>query len=391
MNLDIPLSLYIHFPWCVKKCPYCDFNSHSQRGELPERAYVDALIQDFRQQLTTLGERKIETIFMGGGTPSLISPKEIARLLTSIQTSGQLKADAEITLEANPGALDEGHLSGYRQAGVNRVSIGVQSFDDNLLQKIGRIHSASNAVNAVKLAKQAGFERINLDLMYGLPEQSLQGARDDLEQVFALDTEHLSVYQLTIEPNTEFAARTPILPTSDQYWQMHEQTQQLTQQAGFEQYEVSAYSRGGKEAQCKHNVNYWQFGDYLAIGAGAHGKLSGVDEEGVLQIKRYWNQRHPKAYLAAAETGAFSAETKTVLPAEHDFEFLMNALRLKQGFIESQYLARTQGNISGLMRLLKPFFEKGWLIQTDKQIYASTEGYRYLDSILMACLPEVSE
>jgi len=382
---DIPLSLYIHFPWCVKKCPYCDFNSHALRGEVPEVEYIDALIQDFEQQLRDIAGRVIDTVFMGGGTPSLISAKQISRLMAALHGSGQLAVDTEITLEANPGTLDEFNFPAYLQAGVNRLSIGVQSFHDKQLQKIGRIHTAGQAHSAIVAAQTAGFERINLDLMYGLPGQSPAHARADIEQALATGVRHLSVYQLTLEPNTEFAVRSPVLPDSEQYWAMHQQAYQLLSSAGFEQYEVSAYSRGDA---CRHNVNYWRFGDYLAIGAGAHGKLSARRARGVLDIRRYWNHRQPKAYMQAAMTGSFCAETKEVPQAERDFEFLMNSLRLKNGFTLTQYQQTTGQDGAQLMTKLKPFVEKDFLCINEDRIFTSETGYRFLDTLLMEFLPE---
>ncbi len=383
MTHSIPLSLYVHFPWCVRKCPYCDFNSHTLGKELPERAYVDALIKDFQQQLILLRGRKIETVFIGGGTPSLISPSEIQRLLEALRVSGALSEKAEITLEANPGTLDESYFPAYLAAGVNRLSIGVQSFEDNLLKNIGRIHSVAQVHSAVSGAQKAGFERINLDLMYGLPGQTLAGSGADIEQALAAGVSHLSVYQLTIEANTEFAVRPPVLPDSDQYWAMHEQAQSLLATAGFEQYEVSAYTRG---SPCRHNLNYWQFGDYVAIGAGAHGKLT-VDDAGGLAIERYWNHRHPTAYIEAAESGCFKGGSQQVPEADQDFEFLMNALRLKAGFDTQLYRQRTQGRVEDLLVRLKPFIEKDWLQQQGQQIRPTEAGYRFLDSMLMEFLP----
>ena len=381
--VEIPLSLYVHFPWCVKKCPYCDFNSHTLRDDLPERAYIDALIQDLQQQLASLPERMIQTVFMGGGTPSLISPTEIQRLMEALNNSGRLVKGAEVTLEANPGTLDETFFEDYLRAGINRLSIGVQSFDDDALRKIGRIHGAQQARSAISRSKKAGFERINLDLMYGLPGQSVEDSGRDIEIALSQEVDHLSVYQLTIEPNTEFAVHTPQLPDSDQYWAMHEGAQSALQEAGFAQYEVSAYT---KNSACRHNLNYWEFGDYLAIGAGAHGKLSGTDEAGGFNIRRYWNFRHPKAYLQAARVGDFVAQNKKVPAAERDLEFLMNALRLRCGFELSAYTARTGSEPEALLENLKPFFDKGWLEQRGKTIRASQTGFRYLDSMLLECL-----
>jgi putative oxygen-independent coproporphyrinogen III oxidase len=367
----------------VKKCPYCDFNSHALRDELPERVYVDALIQDLGQQLNIIPDRPIQTVFMGGGTPSLVAPKEIKRLMDSLKSSGRLIENAEVTLEANPGALDETHFEDYLAAGVNRLSIGVQSFNDVLLQKIGRIHTSDHARRAVQRAQQAGFERINLDLMYGLPGQSVDASRADIEQALAQAVNHLSIYQLTIEPNTEFAIHTPQLPDQEEYWAMHEQASALLHGAGFEQYEVSAYTQG---SPCRHNVNYWQFGDYLAIGAGAHGKLSGLNAPGKFRIKRYWNHRHPKAYLQAAETGKFAPQSNPVPEAERDFEFLMNTLRLRSGFELSRYMRRTDGDIHALLEKLRPFFDKDWLEKDGESIRATESGFRFLDSILLECL-----
>ncbi len=376
------MSLYVHFPWCVKKCPYCDFNSHALRADLPERAYVDSLIRDLHQQLKRLPERTIQTVFMGGGTPSLISPAEIKRLMDVLKSSGQLAKGAEVTLEANPGTLDETFFEDYLRAGINRLSIGVQSFENSALQRIGRIHSAEQAKSAVIRARQAGFKRINLDLMYGLPGQSVKDSGRDIEIALAQEVSHLSVYQLTIEPNTEFAIRTPRLPDSEQYWDMHEQAQDLLQTAGLEQYEVSAYSQN---AECQHNLNYWQFGDYLGIGAGAHGKLSGQDKDGEFSIRRYWNHRHPKAYLHAAQTGDFVAQIKAVTKSERDLEFLMNALRLRAGFDLSTYAARTYGEPQALVEVLTPFFTKAWLQQDGEVIRPTDTGFRFLDNILLEC------
>ena len=386
---DIPLSLYIHFPWCVKKCPYCDFNSHTRKGELPEQAYVDALIQDFSQQINNIGQRKIQTIFIGGGTPSLISATQINRLLETLRQSNRLQDDIEITLEANPGAIDASHFDAYLAAGVNRLSIGVQSLNDDSLKQIGRIHSVKDTHQAIERAHTAGFKRINLDIMYGLPEQNLQASKQDIEQAIALSEQynirHLSVYQLTIEPNTEFAVRPPKLPDSEQYWDMQLQAQALLQSAEFTQYEVSAYSQ---EDQCQHNLNYWHFGDYLAIGAGAHGKLSKLDSNDTLVIERYWNHRHPNAYLKASQAASFIAKTKAVPNSDIDFEYLMNALRLKQGFALSDYASRTHHQPKALIDKLSSFIEQGYLESNLQRIWATQKGYQYLDTILVECLPE---
>ncbi|MCG8124589.1 MAG: radical SAM family heme chaperone HemW, partial [Candidatus Thiodiazotropha taylori] len=282
-----PLSLYIHIPWCVRKCPYCDFNSHAVKQGLPEQAYVDALLNDLSLDSKLIDGRQLSSIFIGGGTPSLFSSTAVARLLEGIERRFAFAESMEITLEANPGAVEAGSFAGYRQAGVNRLSLGFQSLQTSMLQALGRIHSPQEARDAFAQARKAGFDNINIDLMFGLPEQTLAMAEVDLAAAIELDSEHLSYYQLTLEPNTPFHHAPPAVPDDEQLWQMQQQGMDLLANAGYSHYEVSAYARQGRE--CRHNMNYWRFGDYLGIGAGAHAKLSLADG----RVKRFWKQRHP--------------------------------------------------------------------------------------------------
>ena len=316
-----PLSLYVHLPWCVRKCPYCDFNSHGLRGALPENSYVDALLRDLDQDLPRVQGREIQTVFFGGGTPSLFSATSIDRFLAGVKERLPLAEDAEITLEANPGTVESGRFAGFRAAGVTRLSIGVQSFDALKLEVLGRIHTADEARRAAAEAKAAGFENFNLDLMYALPRQSLEEARRDVLEAASLGPSHLSHYQLTLEPNTLFHAHPPVLPDDDAAWEMQVECQEKLAELGFGQYEVSAYARPGFE--CRHNLNYWRFGDYLGLGAGAHGKLT--DAGGVTRL---WKLKHPEAYLANAGSPASLGGVETVEGEDLAFEFMLNRLRL---------------------------------------------------------------
>ena len=316
-----PLSLYIHFPWCIRKCPYCDFNSHTLRAELPETAYIDALLEDLDQQLPKVFDRPIISIFMGGGTPSLFSPSAINTLLDELKKRLKFSADIEITLEANPGTVEYQRFAGYRAAGVNRLSIGIQSFQDHQLKALGRIHGGQEASHAVAAAQAAGFSNINLDLMHGLPGQSVEEGLEDLNRAFALAPTHISWYQLTIEPNTEFAVKPPILPVDDKIFELQEQAKAQLAKNAYTQYEISAYARDA--TICVHNRNYWEFGDYLGIGAGAHSKLT---DEKNQTITRAWKHKNPKAYLARKDS--FLGDAKPILKKELAFEFMLNALRL---------------------------------------------------------------
>ena len=284
----IPLSLYIHIPWCVKKCPYCDFNSHEARNEIPEEKYLKALTQDLESELPNIWGRSIESVFIGGGTPSLFSAKGIDQLLANLRERLPIRSNTEITLEANPGTFEQERFSAYREAGINRLSIGVQSFNENHLKRLGRIHGATEAIKAAEIARKAGFVNFNLDLMFGLPEQSVDQALEDLKIAIEAGPTHISWYQLTIEENTLFHHAPPILPDDELMWEMQQKGQALLESSGYMQYEVSAYSQINK--QCQHNINYWEFGDYLGIGAGAHGKLSMPDGE----ISRHTKYRHPR-------------------------------------------------------------------------------------------------
>ncbi|MGH8442838.1 MAG: radical SAM family heme chaperone HemW [Nevskiaceae bacterium] len=334
----IPLSLYVHFPWCVRKCPYCDFNSHALRGELPESEYVEALVHDLDYELASGEPRPLASIFFGGGTPSLFSAAAIGRLLEQAAKRIAFAPDIEITLEANPGTADAANFRGYRAAGVNRLSIGVQSLDAGALKALGRIHGPDEARRALVLARDAGFDNVNLDLMYALPQQTLEQARADLAGALALAPEHLSYYQLTLEPNTEFFARPPPLPDHDAGWAMQEQGQEMLAAAGYGQYEVSAYARAGR--RCRHNLNYWEFGDYLGIGAGAHGKRT-RGGGATATIERRARHKHPRTWLDAAGGAGAVQEERVVPAADLPFEFAMNALRLNGGFELARFEQRT--------------------------------------------------
>jgi oxygen-independent coproporphyrinogen-3 oxidase len=331
-----PLSLYVHLPWCVRKCPYCDFNSHSAGANPPRARYIDALISDLERESLQAGRRPLESVFLGGGTPSLFRPEEIGKLLDAVDRSLGLPATVEVTLEANPGTIEHGAFSGYRAAGVNRVSLGAQSFDAEMLQRLGRVHGVEDIGNAFREARDAGFERINLDLMFALPGQDVAMALKDLDCAIELRPDHLSWYQLTLEPNTVFHSRPPAnLPNEELAWDIQAAGQSRLQEAGFAQYEVSAYARPGQQA--RHNLNYWRFGDYLAIGAGAHGKLT--DAAG--HIRRYAKTAHPLSYIKEIETGEAPVTPERVSEDDVIFEFMLNALRLVEGFTESLFESRT--------------------------------------------------
>jgi len=377
----VPLSLYLHFPWCVRKCPYCDFNSHALRGEVPEVQYIDALLRDLDWELSLApSPEPLVSIFFGGGTPSLFSATAIGRVLEGVQRRLSFAPDIEITLEANPGTADASNFRGYRAAGVNRLSIGVQSFDATMLKALGRIHGPDEARRAVALAREAGFDNINLDLMYALPQQSLTGAAADLDAAFALAPEHLSYYHLTLEPNTEFHARPPPLPDADAAWAMQEQGQALLAQRGYEQYEVSAYARTGR--RCRHNLNYWEFGDYIGVGAGAHGKRTGAGG-----IRRRARQKHPRGYLEAAGTAAALQEDKVVPAAELPFEFAMNALRLNEGFRPQDFEQRTGLSYAALAQPLARALGQGLIEQPGAAVRPSERGRAFLNPLVEMFLP----
>jgi oxygen-independent coproporphyrinogen-3 oxidase len=378
----IPLALYLHVPWCVRKCPYCDFNSHPLRGEVPAEAYVDALIRDLDFELATApaAGRALSSIFIGGGTPSLMPGAAIGRLLQAVAARLAFSADIEITLEANPGTVDAGHFRDYRAAGVNRLSIGVQSFDGAMLQRLGRIHDRQAAIEAFRIARAAGFDNVNLDLMFALPQQSLAEAAADLDTALALAPEHLSYYQLTLEPNTEFARRPPPLPDDDRAWTMQQEGLARLAAGGYARYEVSAYARPGRRA--RHNLNYWQFGDYLGIGAGAHGKRSSA-----AGVERRARHRHPRRYEQAAGSAAALQEVVQVASEDLPFEFAMNALRLDEGFALRDFEARTGLPAAQLSPVLADARRRG-LIELDAGgVRATALGLQHLNSLLTLFLP----
>ncbi|MGH8445325.1 MAG: radical SAM family heme chaperone HemW [Solimonas sp.] len=371
----IPLSLYLHFPWCVAKCPYCDFNSHALRGEVPEDIYVDALLRDLDFELRDAPEaRPIASIFMGGGTPSLFSDRAIGRVLEGVNRRLAFAPDIEITLEANPGTAEAAHFAGYVAAGVNRLSIGVQSLDNAHLKRLGRIHDRGEAIAAYELARRAGFANINLDLMFALPQQTLAEAAADIGAAVALAPEHLSYYQLTLEPNTEFGARPPPIPDDELAWDMQLQGQQLLAGHGYAQYEVSAYAQPGRRA--RHNLNYWQFGDYLGIGAGAHAKRSGA--AGIVRRAR---SKHPRAYLEQAGTAKSLQEERRLTDAELPLEFLMNALRLNEGFAIADYATRTGLDWSQLAPAATAR-SRGLLAEGGGRVQPTELGHRHLNGLL---------
>lgn len=367
-----PLSLYIHVPWCVRKCPYCDFNSHAFTGVIPESAYLEALLEDLDQDLAFATGRPIETVFIGGGTPSLMSGEFYDRLFRELQARLNFEADAEITLEANPGTLETGRFEAFRKAGINRLSIGVQSFNADHLKALGRIHDADAAHRAIRTARRAGFDNFNVDLMHGLPGQTPEQALEDIQTALDYEPPHLSWYQLTLEPNTEFYSRPPDLPDDDHLWDIYRRGSDLLHKQGYQDYEVSAWSLRGKTS--RHNLNYWTFGDYLALGAGAHGKISLADGS----IRRYWKTRQPEAYLQ--RIGSRTAGTDAIATEDLPLEFLMNALRLKEGVDESLFSERTGLPLTTVgVKLEQLRNEKLMVID---RLQATDLGQRYLNSLL---------
>ena len=381
MLIAPPLSLYIHIPWCVKKCPYCDFNSHAQVGGLPQDAYVTALLADLEQDLADFGDaarhRPLRSVFFGGGTPSLFSPDAIGRILAGVAERLDFAQGSEITLETNPGTIEHGRFDGYLAAGINRISFGVQSFDDALLHRLGRIHSASDAARVVGEARAAGFDNFNIDLMYALPGQEPGGALRDIEQAIALAPTHISHYQLTIEPNTGFAAKPPVLPDGDTAWDMQEACQQRLAEAGYAQYEISAYAQRGRRSV--HNLNYWQFGDYLGIGAGAHGKLTDVAAG---FIRRRAKQRTPRAYLQhAGQPRCVTGDTRLAAD-DLPFEYMMNALRLVDGVPTGEFAERTGLSPDSIATKLDLAITRGWIVRDADRLQTSELGQRFLNDVI---------
>ncbi|HXM83806.1 MAG TPA: radical SAM family heme chaperone HemW [Burkholderiales bacterium] len=369
-----PLALYVHIPWCVRKCPYCDFNSHERGGELPEREYVEKLVGDLEDCLPSVWGRRICSVFIGGGTPSLFSPASIEALLSGVRARLPLEPGAEITLEANPGTVEAARFAGFRRAGVNRISVGVQSFDDRMLAALGRIHGAEEARRAVAAALQS-FDNVNLDLMYALPGQTLAMARSDIEQAVRLGAPHISAYQLTIEPNTVFWSKPPLLPQHDESADMQLAVEQVLGAGGYAHYETSAFARPGH--RCRHNLNYWEFGDYIGIGAGAHGKISFAD-----RVTRHARTKQPAEYMK----GSSAVENREVPVAELPFEFMLNALRLIEGFPVALFQERIGLPIHIVASQLAKAESDGLIERDLKRIRPSARGRLFLNELLAAFL-----
>ncbi|GBU12931.1 oxidoreductase [Enterobacterales bacterium] len=378
MNKLPPLSLYIHIPWCVQKCPYCDFNSHALKGEVPHDDYVAHLLADLDADVHLAAGRDVKTIFIGGGTPSLLSAAAMQNLLDGVRARLPLAADAEITMEANPGTVEADRFSAYQRAGVNRISIGVQSFSAQKLERLGRIHGPDEAKRAAHLATSLNLRSFNLDLMHGLPDQTLEEALDDLRQAIALNPPHLSWYQLTIEPNTMYASRPPKLPDDDALWDIFEQGDQLLTAAGYQQYETSAYAKSGY--QCQHNLNYWRFGDYLGIGCGAHGKLTRPDG----QILRTVKTKHPRGYMQ----GRYMDKQHDVETSELPFEFFMNRFRLLEAAPREEFAIYTGLDESVIRAQLDEAIAKNYLLETDSHWQITQHGKLFLNSLLELFLDE---
>ncbi|EOI3467405.1 radical SAM family heme chaperone HemW [Cronobacter turicensis] len=373
-----PLSLYIHIPWCVQKCPYCDFNSHALKGEVPHDDYVQHLLSDLDNDAPWAQGREVKTIFIGGGTPSLLSGPAMQTLLDGVRARLTLAPDAEITMEANPGTVEADRFVEYQRAGVNRISIGVQSFSEPKLVRLGRIHGPEEAKRAARLASGLGLRSFNLDLMHGLPDQSLEEALDDLRQAIALNPPHLSWYQLTIEPNTLFGSRPPVLPDDDALWDIFEQGHQLLTAAGYKQYETSAYAKPGY--QCQHNLNYWRFGDYLGIGCGAHGKVTLADG----RILRTAKTRHPRGYM----TGNYLDKQHEVEPQDKPFEFFMNRFRLLEPAPRAEFARYTGLSEAAIRPQIDEAIALNYLAETPESWQITEHGKLFLNSLLELFLAE---
>lgn len=367
-----PLSLYVHIPWCVQKCPYCDFNSHSLKGELPQQEYVAHLLTDLQTDLALIHNRQVNSIFIGGGTPSLLNTKAMQSLLNGIQQRLSLASNAEITMEANLGTVEVDRFSQYQQAGINRISIGVQSFAANKLSKLGRIHGPEEAIKAASLAAALNLRSFNLDLMHGLPDQTLEQALSDLRQAINLSPPHISWYQLTIEPNTHFGSSPPILPNEDTLWEIFSQGHQQLNKAGYQQYEISSYAKPGY--QCQHNLNYWRFGDYLGIGCGAYGKISFTDG----RILRTMKTKHPRGYM----TGNYLYQQQRVNQSDRPFEFFMNRFRLLEKVARQEFIDYT-GLMENIIRhQLDNALEQGYITETKLHWQITEQGKLFLNSLL---------
>ncbi len=375
----LPLSLYIHLPWCVRKCPYCDFNSHKLEGNLPESLYVAALLQELDSHLAVIDNRPLVSIFFGGGTPSLFSAQAINTILAGVAKRFKLDPNIEITLEANPGTVDEAHFAGFFQAGINRLSLGIQSLQEDKLRALGRIHDQHQAIRAIERVKKAGFENFNIDVMYGLPNQTIEDALYDIETALSFQPTHFSWYQLTIEPNTFFYHYTPTLPADDALWEMQLAGQEKIKQAGLTQYEVSAYARA--QFDCRHNRNYWEFGDYVGVGAGAHSKMTNINEGSVM---RFAQVKHPNDYLNVTKRHLFSSDAPTFkLLSENDliFEFMLNALRLSQGVPNYLFQERTGLPFEKIEAPLMIAKLRGLIEDDRSHIVASSLGKQFLNDL----------
>lgn len=378
-----PLSLYIHVPWCVRKCPYCDFNSHKAGDNLPEVPYVDALLADLEQELPLVWGRTIQSIFIGGGTPSLFSAEAYDKLFSGLRALLPIKPDAEITMEANPGTFETARFRDYRQLGINRLSIGIQSFDNNALQRLGRIHDGIEAQKSVEIAYQAGFDNVNMDLMFGLPGQTENEAVSDITTAISMQPQHISYYQLTIEPNTLFYQQPPTLPDDDPIIDWQESNQLRLAEAGYQQYEVSAYAKAGK--QCRHNINYWQFGDYLGVGAGAHGKIS---DAALQSVVRRVKQKQPQSYLDKAHSEKVLLKQESLHIRDIGFEFMLNALRLTEGFPTPLFQQHAGVPLKHFDKALKQAEAMDLLTYDIYHIRPTEKGRRYLNTLIELFLPE---
>ncbi|WP_228291416.1 radical SAM family heme chaperone HemW [Thiothrix litoralis] len=379
----IPLSLYIHIPWCIRKCPYCDFNSHAAPSGLPEKQYVQALLTNLAQELPHIWGRKLESIFIGGGTPSLFSAESIDELLCGIRALLPFRPNIEVTLEANPGTFEQEKFKGFREAGINRLSVGIQSFNAEHLQILGRVHNNTEALRAADIARSAGFDNFNLDLMFGLPKQTQEQALQDLQQAIDLNPTHLSWYQLTLEPNTLFYKQPPPMPDDDLVAEMQFAGQHLINLSCYTQYEVSAYARPGFE--CRHNRNYWEFGDYVAIGAGAHGKITNPAQG---SITRYHNHRQPAEYMQQASIGAARSGEQILTPADLSFEFMLNALRLRDGFPITLLTERTGLAFHHLKAGLDQALQRGLLDVEEGHIRPTAIGWQFLNEVIQLFLED---
>lgn len=372
----IPLSLYIHIPWCIKKCPYCDFNSHEAKNDVPEERYLDALIKDLESELPNIWGRTIESIFIGGGTPSLFSAEAIDTLLKRLRERLTIRPNIEITMEANPGTFEQERFTGYRKAGINRLSIGIQSYNNTHLESLGRIHGDIEAINAASIAQNVGFENYNLDLMFGLPNQTIDEALNDLQQAIDKAPNHISWYQLTIEENTLFHYAPPVVPDDELIWEMQLQGQALLKDAGYEQYEVSAYAKNNQRS--KHNMNYWEFGDYLGIGAGAHGKLTMPDGS----ITRHTKFRHPEEYMTKALNYKARSTEKLLKKEDTIFEFMLNIARLKQGFTSELFEERTWIDFEKIESKLELLVNEGLLSKQQNHFKPTDKGCLFVNDIV---------